>query len=102
MFRWSRAPWGRSEDRCDGAGSEADGTRPPVKPGHKMPVLGNLVFIDRKSVVSGQRVQTCALPICAPWGRSEDRCDGAGSEADGTSPPVKPGHKMPVLGNLVF
>jgi hypothetical protein len=30
MFRGSRAPWGRSEDRCDGAGSEADGTKPSV------------------------------------------------------------------------
>ena len=44
MFRGSRVPWGRSEDRCDGAGSEADGAKPPVKPGHKMPVLGVLVF----------------------------------------------------------
>ena len=44
MFRGSRAPWGRSEDRCDGAGSEADGAKPPVKPGHKMPVLGVLVL----------------------------------------------------------
>jgi hypothetical protein len=30
MFRGSRAPWGRFEDRCDGAGSEADGTKPSV------------------------------------------------------------------------
>jgi hypothetical protein len=44
MFWGSRAPWGRSEDRCDGAGSEADGAKPPVKPGHKMPVLGVLVL----------------------------------------------------------
>ena len=44
MFRGSRAPWSRSEDRCDGAGSEADGAKPPVKPGQKMPVLGVLVF----------------------------------------------------------
>ena len=28
MFWGSRAPWGRSEDRCDGAGSEADGAKP--------------------------------------------------------------------------
>src|ERR1035438_5341565 len=45
MFWGSRAPWGRSEDRCDGAGSEADGAKPPVKPGHEMPVLGVLVFV---------------------------------------------------------
>src|SRR6185295_11712290 len=44
MFWGSRAPWGRSEDRCDGAGSEADGAKPPVKPGHKLPVLGVLVL----------------------------------------------------------
>lgn len=44
MFRGSRAPGGRSEDRCDGAGSEAEGAKPPVKPGHKMAVLGVLVF----------------------------------------------------------
>jgi hypothetical protein len=30
MFRGSRAPWGRFEDRCDGAGSEADGAEPSV------------------------------------------------------------------------
>jgi hypothetical protein len=30
MFRGSRAPWGRFEVRCDGAGSEADGTKPSV------------------------------------------------------------------------
>jgi hypothetical protein len=47
MFRGSRAPWGRSEDRCDGAGSEADGAKPPVKPGHKLPVLGVLVFLNK-------------------------------------------------------
>src|SRR6266404_914327 len=51
MFRGSRAPWGRSEDRCDGAGSEADGTKPPVKPGPMMPVLGVLVFRDRSALV---------------------------------------------------
>src|ERR1035437_7822193 len=60
MFWGSRAPWGRSEDRCDGAGSEADGARPPVKPGHKMPVLGVLVFVDRSALVkppsSGLRI----------------------------------------------
>jgi hypothetical protein len=30
MFRGGRALWGRSEDRCDGAGSEAGGTKPSV------------------------------------------------------------------------
>ncbi|SPE39406.1 hypothetical protein SBA3_320025 [Candidatus Sulfopaludibacter sp. SbA3] len=49
MFRGSCAPWGRSEDRCDGAGSEAEGTIPPVKPGHKMLVLG--VFNGRSALV---------------------------------------------------
>ena len=60
MFWGSRASWGRSEDRCDGAGSEADGASPPVKPGHKMPVLGVLVFVDRSALVkppsSGLRI----------------------------------------------
>ena len=60
MFWGSRAPWGRSEDRCDGAGSEADGTKPPVKPGHKMPVLGVLVFRNGSALVkswsSGLRI----------------------------------------------
>src|ERR1035438_9653322 len=51
MFWGSRAPWGRSEDRCDGAGSEADGAKPPVKPGHEMPVLGVLVFVGRSALV---------------------------------------------------
>ena len=50
MFWGSRAPWGRSEDRCDGAGSEADGAKPPVKPGHKLPVLGVLVIVDGSAV----------------------------------------------------
>jgi hypothetical protein len=44
MFWGSRAPWSRSEDRCDGAGSEAEGAKPPVKPGPMLPVLGVLVF----------------------------------------------------------
>jgi hypothetical protein len=44
MFGGSRAPLGRAEDRCDGAGSEADGAKPPVKPGPMLPVLGVLVF----------------------------------------------------------
>jgi hypothetical protein len=61
MFRGSRAPWGRSEDRCDGAGSEADGTKPPVKPGPMMPVLGVLVFKNRSALVelwsSGLRIK---------------------------------------------
>ena len=60
MFWGSRAPWGRSEDRCDGAGSEADGAKPPVKPGQKKPVLGVLVFLDRSALVklrsSGLRI----------------------------------------------
>jgi len=60
MFRGSRAPWGRSEDRCDGAGSEADGTKPPVKPGPMLPVLGVLVFRGRSALVkppsSGLRI----------------------------------------------
>jgi hypothetical protein len=60
MFWGSRAPWGRSEDRCDGAGSEADGAKPPVKPGHKLPVLGVLVFVGRSALVkplsSGLRI----------------------------------------------
>ena len=54
MSRGSRAPWGRSEDRCDGAGSEADGTIPPVKPGSMLPVLGVLVFIDRSALVKSR------------------------------------------------
>ncbi len=60
MFRGSRAPWGRSEDRCDGAGSEADGAKPPVKPGPMLPVLGVLVFTNRSALVkplsSGLRI----------------------------------------------
>src|SRR5258708_18647755 len=60
MFRGSRAPRGRSEDRCDGAGSEADGTKPPVKPGPMLPVLGVLVFGNRSALVklpsSGLRI----------------------------------------------
>lgn len=61
MFWGSRAPWGRSEDRCDGAGSEADGTKPPVKPGPMLPVLGVLVFVGRSALVksrsSGLRIE---------------------------------------------
>src|SRR5436305_2617564 len=60
MFWGSRAPRVRFEDRCDGAGSEADGAKPPVKPGHKLPVLGVLVFVDRSALVkpwsSGLRI----------------------------------------------
>ena len=66
MFRGSRAPWGRSEDRCDGAGSEADGAIPPVKPGHKLPVLGVLVFLDATALVkppsSGLRINKARRP----------------------------------------
>jgi len=51
MFGGSRAPWGRSEDRCDGAGSEADGAKPPVKPGPMLPVLGVLVLGNRSALV---------------------------------------------------
>jgi len=54
MFRGSRAPWGRSEDCCDGAGSEADGAKPPVKPGPMLPVLGVLVLADRSALVKSQ------------------------------------------------
>lgn len=54
MFRGSRAPRGRSEDRCEGAGSEADGAKPPVKPGHKMPVLGASVFQGRSALVKSR------------------------------------------------
>jgi hypothetical protein len=61
MFRGSRAPWSRSEDRCDGANSEADGTIPPVKPGPMLPVLGVLVFQGEAALVklpsSGLRIQ---------------------------------------------
>src|SRR6476646_873940 len=66
MFWGSRAPWGRSEDRCDGAGSEADGAKPPVKPGHKMPVLGVLVFLKPTALVkppsSGLRINKTRRP----------------------------------------
>jgi hypothetical protein len=51
MFRGSRAPRGRSEDRCDGAGSEAEGAKPPVKPGPMLPVLGVLVLGNRSALV---------------------------------------------------
>src|ERR1700688_4718118 len=51
MFLGSRAPWGRSEDRCDGDGSEADGAKPPVKPGPMLPVLGVLVFPNTSALV---------------------------------------------------
>jgi len=66
MFRGSRAPWGRSEDRCDGAGSEADGAKPPVKPGPMMPVLGVLVFPGGPALVkprsSGLRIEKARRP----------------------------------------
>src|SRR5450432_1382446 len=51
MFRGSRAPWGRSEDRCEGVNSEADGAIPPVKPGPMLPVLGVLVFQGETALV---------------------------------------------------
>jgi hypothetical protein len=54
MFRGSRAPWSRSEDRCDGAGSEADGANPPVKPGPMLPVLEGLVFSGRGALVESR------------------------------------------------
>ena len=61
MFRGSRAPWSGSEDRCDGANSEAGGTKPPVKPGPMLPVLGVLVFQGEAALVklpsSGLRIQ---------------------------------------------
>ena len=41
---WEVALLGKIQSRCDGAGSAADGTKPPVKPGLMMPVLGVLVF----------------------------------------------------------
>jgi hypothetical protein len=60
MFLGSRAPWGRSEDRCDGDGSKADGAKPPVKPGPMLPVLGVLVFLNPSALVippsSGLRI----------------------------------------------
>lgn len=66
MFRGSRAPRSRSEDRCDGAGSEADGAKPPVKPGPRMPVLGVLVFQSRSALVklpsSGLRIEQARRP----------------------------------------
>jgi hypothetical protein len=52
MFRGSRAPRGRSEDRCDRAGSEADGAKHPIKPGHKLPTLGVWVFPDESPLVN--------------------------------------------------
>jgi hypothetical protein len=62
MFRGSRAPWSRSEDRCDGAGSEADGAKPPVKPGPMLPVPGVSVFDGATALVnfrsSGLRIDT--------------------------------------------
>jgi hypothetical protein len=61
MFRGIRAPWSRSEDRCDGAGSEADGANPPVKPGPMLPVLEGLVFVKESALVrfqsSGFRIE---------------------------------------------
>src|ERR1700759_4486826 len=66
MFEGNRAPWSRSEDRCDGAGSEADGAKPPVKPGPLLPVLGVLVFQDRSALVkpwsSGLRIKKVRRP----------------------------------------
>src|SRR6266852_6235147 len=71
MFRGSRAPWSRYEDRCDGAGSEAEGAKPPVKPGPLLPVLGVLVFGGRSALVkppsSGLRNRKARRPPGA-WG----------------------------------
>src|ERR1700676_2531161 len=62
MFWGGRASRSRFEDRCDGAGSEADGAKPPVKPGPRLPVLGVLVFGNRSALVklssSGLRIDT--------------------------------------------
>ena len=52
MLPRSRTLRGRSEDRCDGADSEAEGAKPPVKPGLMLPVLGVLVFPDTSALVS--------------------------------------------------
>lgn len=67
MFRGSRAPRSRSEDRCDGANFEADGAIPPVKPG--LPVLGVLVFQGEPALMkfpsSGLRIhQARRWPGC--------------------------------------
>ena len=64
MFRGSRAPWSRSEDRCDGAGSEADGAIPPVKPGPMLPVLGVLVFEEQSGCQCRDKTPAI-LPVLA-------------------------------------
>ena len=37
---WEVAFLGKIQSRCDGAGSAADGTKPPVKPGLMCPFWG--------------------------------------------------------------
>ena len=51
MFRGSRAPWSRYEDRCDGAGSEADGTTPPVHSGPRIRCWGLWFFGGTSALV---------------------------------------------------
>ena len=53
--------------------------------------------------VCRRRVRLNAIPreVALP-GKIQSRGDGAGSEADGTKPPVKPGPMLPVLGVLAF
>ena len=74
MFWGSRAPWSRSEDRCDEANSEADGAIPPVKPGPMLPVLGVLVFPSDTALVklpsSGLRIhpaRSCPGCLCPDY-----------------------------------
>src|SRR5258707_13825409 len=98
MFRGSRAPRGRSEDRCDGAGSEADGAKPPVKPGPMLPVLGVLVFVGISALVrppsSGLRINQARrspgrfcpaldLPFVAAPVLSSEHCTPRWPDADG-------------------
>ena len=80
MFRGSCAPWGRSEDRGEGAGSEADGARPPVKPGHRMPVLGGFGFYGRicfgEAPSSGLRIDKARRSPVLPGAPFAFRCAG--------------------------
>jgi hypothetical protein len=92
MFWGSRAPWSRSEDRCDGAGSEADGAKPPVKPGPMLPVLGVLVLggksawvklpssglrIDRARSWPGRFCPAYRMPFAVRGGGAEGMTDNA-------------------------